>query len=428
LNRLTRWKKSLRSTSQKLYHASQDILKWSILAVLVGVSVGFGVAAALKALELAIDYFHFWHQEAYYYLPLVLAISGYSLWRFFPQGLADGTEEIVRATIYKDKSFNFWKMALKQITIFFTLLFQGSAGKEAPAAQMGAYFSSLLSPLFRIDEKERIILIITGTSAGFAVVLGSPIAAGFFALEALFAGKILYRVLVPAFISSFIAYWSMQLLDVEYIYHPVSVGLVPSFWELVNIIKVVIAGLVFGFVAYGVILAMHTADRLAKSAWLHPLLKGLLGGTVLIAVAEYFGQIYLGLGLEVIDLSFEDIELAWYTPLLKIFTTFMTLGFGGSGGFVTPIFFIGATTGNVMAHLLDANVSLFAALGFVSLLSGATNAPIAATILAAELFGIEVAHFAAVTSIISYLISSQKSVFSPEILETIERKFNRHLG
>lgn len=418
----------LRTTSQKLYQASQDILKWSVLAVFVGLSVGFGVAATLKALELALGSFHFWYQKAYYFLPFVLAISGYVLWRFFPQGLVDGTEEIVRATIYKDKDFNFWKMALKQITIFFTLLFQGSAGKEAPAAQIGAYISSLLSPLFRIDEKERIILIISGTSAGFAVVLGSPIAAGFFALEALFAGKILYRVLVPAFISSFIAYWSMQILDVEYIYHPVFVGLVPSFWELFNVIKVVIAGLVFGFLAYGVILTMHLADRLAKSLWLHPLSKGLLGGAALIAVAQYFGQIYLGLGLEVIDLSFEDVELVWYTPLLKIVTTFLTLGFGGSGGFVTPIFFIGATTGNILAHLLDANVALFAALGFVSLLSGTTNAPIAATILAAELFGIEVAHFAAVTSIISYLISSQKSVFSPEILETIEHKFNRHLS
>ncbi len=412
-----------KKSSKELYETSGDIIKWSLISLLVGSIVGFSVGGALHILERSL------HQDdLFFFLPLVLAFNGYLLHRFFKEASADGTEEIVRSTIYDDKRLSLFRFLLKQWTTFLTLFFQGSAGKEAPSAQIGAYLSFLLSKLLGMKAKERIIIIIAGTSAGFAVVFGSPIAAGFFALEALFAGKILYRVLVPSFISSFMAYWSMHILGVEFFYHPVAVGLIPSFWEIVNISKTVLAGIFFGLIAYTVILAMNGADKMAKAAPIHPLLKGLLGGAIIVVLTLFVGDRYLGLGLETIEVAFyEEFTFSWDVPLLKILFTFLTLGSGGSGGFVTPIFFIGATSGNFIAHLLDAKVALFAALGFVSVLSGATNAPIASTILAAELFGIEVAHFAAVTATISYLISSKKSVFSPEVIEVIEIKFKKHI-
>ncbi|BAF70258.1 chloride channel protein [Nitratiruptor sp. SB155-2] len=414
--------------SKDLLKASNDVIKWSVLAIVIGILVGFGVAWALKLLEYCIQERNIHIPSLFLFLPLLLGTISYLLFRFYKEVIGDGTEEIIKEAIYSDRKLNVSRFFLKQVANFCTMIFGGSVGKEAPSAQMGAYFSKITGKLFHIRTTEQIILIITGTSAGFAVVFGAPIAAGFFALEALFAGKILYRVLVPSLISSFIAYWCMHIVDIHYIYHPVTVGLVPNFWELFNIIKTVFAGLLFGFLAYLFIVLMQWSGKLALSETVHPFLKGFLGGVILVAVAFTFGDQYLGLGLRTIDLSLShETQIAWYTPFIKLFTTFVTLGSGGSGGFVTPILFVGATFGNFLGHLLDSNISLFAALGFVSVLSGATNAPIASTILAAELFGIETAHFAAVTSIISYLISSKKSVFDPEILDTIEQKFNRHI-
>ena len=189
------------------------------------------------------------------------------------------------------------------------------------------------------------------------------------------------------------------------------------------------AGIVFGLLSYGVIIAMKGADRLAKSGAIHPVIRGLIAGSALAGMGLLFGDAYLGLGLEYIEAAFsEQVHFGPEDPLLKTLATFLTLGGGGSGGFVTPILYIGATGGNVLAQLLDAKIALFAALGFVSLLSGTTNAPIASTLLAAELFGVEVAHFAAVSATISYLISSKKSVFDEEIIEVIEVRFRRHVG
>lgn len=413
---------------KKFYRTSFDIVKWSAIAALTGAIVGFAVGGALIFLEFSINYLDLhklFGAPSFIFLPLALALSAALTGYKWKEAVGDGTEEVVKSAIFDKNGPKTAAFFSKQVATLITLIFGGSAGKEAPSAQIGAFVSALGARALRLKEQHKIVLIISGVSAGFAVVFGAPIAAGFFALEALFSGKILYRVLVPSFISSFVAYWSMHILKVEYIYHPIYVALVPDFWEILNLIKAVAAGIFFGAAAYGVIVAMNLANRLAKHE-LDPVLKGFIGGVLLIALTYLFGDKYLGLGLDTINRAFYITnEFEWYDPILKTLFTLITLGFGGSGGFVTPLFFIGAVCGNLFAQTAEADVALYAALGFVSVLSGATNSPIATTILAAELFGIEVAHFAAVTSTISYLISSQKSVFAPEIIESIEIRFKR---
>ncbi|WP_200762361.1 chloride channel protein [Nitrosophilus alvini] len=417
--------------SRIFYKTSSDIVKWSFLSVFIGLLVGFGVGSALILLELAIDFANInnpFNFNLYILLPFIMGLSSLIIHKTFKEAAGDGTEEMVRSAVYNDKKLNIFSFFIKQLATYLTITFGGSAGKEAPAAQMGAFFSLIVAKIMHVGHAERIVIIIAGVSAGFAVVFGAPIAAGFFALEALFAGKILYRVLVPSFVSSFVAYWSMHILNVEYIYHPIFIGLVPDLWELLNLIKAVLAGLFFGIVSYVVIAAMNLTNIFAKKNIANPFFKGVIGGIILIFMILLFGEKYLGLGLESINAAFSaSSTFHWYDPLLKTLFTSITLGFGGSGGFVTPIFFIGATAGNFFAHFTDANIPLYAALGFVSILAGSTNSPIAAIILAAELFGIEAAHFAAVTATISYLTSSKKSVFAPEIIETIEVKFKKHI-
>jgi H+/Cl- antiporter ClcA len=68
----------------------------------------------------------------------------------------------------------------------------------------------------------------------------------------------------------------------------------------------------------------------------------------------------------------------------------VTLSFGGSGGIITPIFFVGSIAGNLLGHLPGFDLSVFSAIGMVSLLAGAQY-PISASITAVELFGPQVA-------------------------------------
>jgi H+/Cl- antiporter ClcA len=144
-------------------------------------------------------------------------------------------------------------------------------------------------------------------------------------------------------------------------------------------------------------------------------LKGLLGGTVLILLTLFLSTDYLGLGLDTIEATLAGAGIVWYAFAAKMIFTCITLTFGGSGGMVTPIFFIGATFGSLLAAILGVDPATFAAIGMVALLAGAANTPIAASILSVELFGSQIAPYAAVACVTSFLMTGHRSVYPSQI-------------
>src|SRR5208283_2868435 len=135
-----------------------------------------------------------------------------------------------------------------------------------------------------------------------------------------------------------------------------------------------------------------------------------------VVLAWIFSKQYLGLGLDTIQLTLSGGDIVWYAFILKIIFTMITLSLGGSGGIITPIFFIGATAGSLFATTLGLDRATFAAIGLVGLLAGATNTPIAASIMAMELFGPQIAPYAAVACVVSFLIAGHRSVYPSQVL------------
>ncbi|MGC2924881.1 chloride channel protein, partial [Enterococcus faecium] len=79
------------------------------------------------------------------------------------------------------------------LTLFGTItthLFGGSVGREGTAVQMGGALADNTARLYRLDKAEREILIISGISAGFSSVFGTPLAGTLFGLEVLAIGKV----------------------------------------------------------------------------------------------------------------------------------------------------------------------------------------------------------------------------------------------
>jgi H+/Cl- antiporter ClcA len=103
------------------------------------------------------------------------------------------------------------------------------------------------------------------------------------------------------------------------------------------------------------------------------------GGVALVLLYLAAGDSYAGLGTDTVN-----GVLAGTTPvfvgtfLLKILATSITLETGGSGGIVTPIFFIGATSGAALAPFFGVQTTFLAAVGLVALLAAAANTPIEA--------------------------------------------------
>jgi H+/Cl- antiporter ClcA len=59
---------------------------------------------------------------------------------------------------------------------------------------------------------------------------------------------------------------------------------------------------------------------------------------------------------------------------------------------------------------------LFASIGLVAVLAGAANTPIAASIMAIELFGPQIAPYAAIACVISFFITGHRSVYPSQVL------------
>lgn len=389
-----------------------SVIKWVFLASIIGMVVGFSTTVFLKALTWGTV---FTHQQPFYFLllPLAFFISTVCTKYLAPDAEGHGTEKVIEAVHKRSGKINATVVPVKLVATLFTLIFGGSAGKEGPCAQIGAGLSSVLADIFRFSDQERRKLVICGISAGFASVFGTPIAGAIFGVEVLFAGSIVYDVLLPSFVAGIMAHQVSSSLGISYFYHPIQFTYVFSEYLF---IKVIIAGIFLGLCSLLLIEMLNIGKEMAdKIKWWDPM-KGILGGFLLILLTLIFSKQYLGLGLDTIELSLTGADIVWYAFFLKMVTTAITLSLGGSGGIITPIFFIGATAGTLFATVLGLDKPTFAAIGLVGLLAGAANTPIAASVMAVELFGPKIAPYAAMASIVSFLISGHRSVYPSQVL------------
>jgi H+/Cl- antiporter ClcA len=122
---------------------------------------------------------------------------------------------------------------------------------------------------------------------------------------------------------------------------------------------------------------------------------------------------YIGLGLPTILESF-DQPLPFAVFALKLGFTVLTLGAGFKGGEVTPLFFIGATLGSALSGIIPLPTALLAAMGFVAVFAGATNTPLACTVMGLELFGIENGTYLALACVVAYLSSGHHSIYTSQ--------------
>ena len=78
------------------------------------------------------------------------------------------------------------------------------------------------------------------------------------------------------------------------------------------------------------------------------------------------------------------------------------------------MFFIGAALGNTIAIITGAPVDLFAAIGFIAVFAGATNTPLACTIMGVELFGGEHILYFAIACFAAYYFSGHAGIYQSQ--------------
>ncbi len=252
-------------------------------------------------------------------------------------------------------------------------------------------------------------MLIAAIAGGFGAVFGVPLAGCVFALEVQAVGRIRYDALVAALTASIAGDLAVRGIDIHHapVPHFADVTLTPAPFA-----KVVVASLAFGLVAIVVSELTHRLKRVFGATVRWAPARPLIGGLVIVGLASLVGNNdYLGLSIPLISKS-----LAGGAGVVLF--TWVTLGSGFQGGEVTPLFVIGATLGATLGHLLGAPVPLMAAIGFVAVFAGATNTPLACTVMAVELFGSGPIVLFAVACVIAYVTSSHRGIYHSQRIDT----------
>jgi H+/Cl- antiporter ClcA len=344
-------------------------------------------------------------------------------------------------------------------------LFGASVGREGTALQMSGSLTDLLARTLHLDNEDRRWLLVVALGGGFGAVFGVPWAGAAFGIEVQSirrAGRhrarraldllrawhrsrssrsisvpppgtststlaaVVRRIVgwvgravalvVPVLVASFVGDAIVRGLGDDHggrqiQLHPVITA--PT------LARMAVLGVAFGLGAIAFIEGTDLVRHLVRRVdW--PPLRPVLGGFAVLAVVAVAGRDELGLSLPLISQSLSGAHVSLAVPLLKIGLTAICLGTAYVGGEVTPLFVVGATIGASVAPALGLDPVVGAGVGFVAAFAGATNTPIACTIMGMELFGPGLFLPLVVGCWVSYWCSGGRGIYGTQRIATAD--------
>jgi H+/Cl- antiporter ClcA len=384
------------------------------IAVLIGILAGVVCYLFSRGLDFVTTLRRSYGIYPYFILPFIGAFVAY-LYSLFGKAVEEGNN-LVLDEIHTPKA----KIPFRMVPmIFFSALsshlFGASVGREGVGVQIGAGIADSFSH-FKIDRK---LILMMGISAGFAGIFNAPFAGTIFGAEVILVGSISYFALLPCFISGIAAF--LVNIYFEGVTPRYAFVELPGHFDFKIFLSVILLGIIFGITARFFSFSLHFTKNIFHKLISQKMLRPFVGGLLLLGLFLLVGNDrYHGLGKEVLEGAFTE-KLLPYDFLGKILSTSLSIGSGFKGGEVMSLFYVGATLGNVLSPIFSLAPSFLAALGFVSVFSGAANTPITALILAVEYFGIEIGLYAGIAVVISFLFSGNKGIFENQRKKFIKK-------
>lgn len=428
------WLKSLLSRSQFLI----------LSGILVGCTAGFA-GVILKSLVHYIHYIitykvHFEEQVWFYLIfPFSGIVTTTIVVKLFFKGLdKKGIPVILHEIAQNASNVSPVKMYSQIVQSAITVGLGGSAGLESPIAVTGAAIGSNFAQTYKLDYRERTLLLAAGATAGIASAFNAPIAGMMFAFEILLTGVVFsdfIPLVVAAVCGSLI---SRILLKEEVLFQFHTRGA----FDYHNIPFYLILGLLCGFYARYFLVISRYIEEFFHSLKFTKVQKAMIGGLILsllcVLYPPLFGEGYdtiksftNGEIKEVIQNSFFSfigyrewviIVFVAVVCLLKAFASSITIQAGGNGGNFAPSLFAGGSLGYVFALLCTqagiegVPVTNLILVGMAGVMSGVLYAPLTAIFLIAESSsGYDLFIPLMMVSVISFLMAKWFSPISPDL-------------
>ena len=398
---------------------AKAFIKWLIIALAVG-TVG-GIVGSF--FHLSVDVVTKCREEntwIIYLLPVGgLFIAGlYHLCKRF--GRLD-TNRVLEAVKTEEK-VPLVMAPLIFVSTVITHLLGGSAGREGAALQLGGSIGCNVGKIFKLNKKDLHIVVMTGMSAVFSALFGTPLTAAVFSLEVTSVGVKYYAGLMPCVFAAIVS----SRIALAFGLHPVCFDFVKTI-EITPLIitKVIILAILCALVSILFCALIKKCEHYMEKFIPNAYLRAVIGAGLIIGLTLAVGTYdYNGTGMDIITKAMEG-HAKPEAFLLKIIFTAITISSGFKGGEIVPAFFVGSTFGCTIGSLLGLDPGIGTAVGFVSLFCGAVNCPLASAFLALEVFGAESVLIFTLACSISYMLSGRFGLYSSQkiVYSKIEDKF-----
>lgn len=406
-----------------IFHSIKILFHWLILAAVTGVVVGGFGALFAHCMNWVTD-FRTEHDYIIFFLPLagVLIVFLYSVLKYSN----DKGTNLVLSMIHAEAEIPFKMAPLIFLSTIITHLFGGSAGREGAALQLGGSIGNQLGRWFRIDEKDKRVVVMCGMSAAFAAVFGTPMAAAIFSMEVVSVGVMYYAALVPCVFSALIA--SSFAVTMGISPETFSIHRFPPL-ELVPALEIILLAALCGGLSVLFCIFLHKTGDLYRKYLKNPYIRVMVAGILVIAITLLIGnRNYNGAGIGLIENAMEG-KTSPVAFILKMVLTALTIEAGFKGGEIVPSFAVGASFGCLFGSLIGLSPSLCAAAGMISLFCGVTNCPITSILISFELFGYEAVPYLLMAVAVSYMTSGYYGLYEDQTIVYSKYKttfINRH--
>lgn len=340
-------------------------------------------------------------------LPIVgILLTVFVVRRFLGGSIEKGTSQILYAVAKKASIIPPKQMYAQIVTSSLTVGLGGSAGLESPIVITGAAFGSNYAQRYKLNYKDRTLLIGCGVAGGIAAAFNAPIAGVLFAIEVL-----LVDVSISAFTPIMIAAAAGTLVSKIALDESILLSFNrQATFDYHFIPYYILLGILTGFISIYYARNFRMVELFFERLRFNPYQKAILGASMLAVIIFIFPTLF-GEGYESIKTLSENpsqllentlfnkyksnewilLLFIGLTMMLKVFATALTLGSGGNGGNFAPSLFLGSYAGYLFSKFLNLTgltnlpISNFIMVGMAGILSGLFHAPLTGIFLIAEI-------------------------------------------
>jgi len=333
------------------------------------------------------------------------AVIGLIIWLGRQSVSGEGMSSLIEAVALHGGRIPPRPVLINALAAIVTVGSGGSLGREGPMIRLGAMIASWVGGRLGVPAHRVKILVGCGAASGLAATYNIPIGGALFAMEVIL-GNFALEIFGPIVVSSVIATVIARSLTGNVPLYAAPGYTLGSGWELLLYIGLGVVGALASVVF---VVGIRTGRQLFRwMRWIprpfHPVLGmslvGLIGLYVPYALGRGYGTINLTLAGQLkLPPRFglpEGMTIAFLLglALVKLVTTALTTGSGGSGGLFTPSLLFGALVGGSygfwMHSILPEIASpygAYAAVGMAAVMAGTSHAPISAILILFELSG-----------------------------------------